>query len=200
MSPMMRTVLGFVAAGMLAASVWAQEAADIQRLFEAGRDQQVVDGVRTGTEPAVVYLAAQSYERLGNPARALELYQTLSRRSATDAWRFIGLSARALLENRRADAVTAARQAVGLAANLAAAHYQLGITLSGVQNWSGAAEAFDRASLLNPTLAYAHYYRGFALYETGRYDLAAAAFVRFLTLAPRAPERADVQQILDMLD
>jgi tetratricopeptide (TPR) repeat protein len=197
---MMRKALGFVAASMVAAAVSAQNAADIQRLFETGRDRQVVDAVRTGAEPAVIYLAAQSYQRLGNPARALNLYQTLSRRSEKDAWRFIGLSARALLENRHAEAVTSARQAVGLAADLAAAHYQLGITLSGVQNWSAAAEAFDRASLLNPTLAYAHYYRGFALYETGRYDLAASAFVRFLTLAPLAPERADVQQILDMLD
>jgi hypothetical protein len=87
-APMMRRALGFVAAGLLAASVRAQDAADVQRLFESGRDQQVVDGVRTGSEPAVVYLAAQSYERLGNPARALELYQTLSRRSAKDAWRW----------------------------------------------------------------------------------------------------------------
>jgi tetratricopeptide (TPR) repeat protein len=156
--------------------------------------------VRTGAEPEAIYLAAQSYERLGNAARALQLYQTLSNRSAKDAWHFIGLSARALLENRRAEAVTSARQAVGLAANLAAAHYQLGITLSKSQNWPGAAEAFDRASLLNPTLAYAQYYKGFAYYETGRYDLAASAFERFVTLAPLAAERADVQQIIDMLD
>src|SRR5258706_3812157 len=95
---MRRHVLQFITAGLLAAaSVRAQDAADIQRLFEAGRDQQVIAGVRTGAEPAVLYLAAQSAERIGNPARALDFYQTLSKRSAKDVWRFIGLSAPALL-------------------------------------------------------------------------------------------------------
>ena len=53
-----------------------------------------------------------------------------------------------------------------------------------------------RASTLAPTFAHAQYYAGLSHYRANRPDLMAARFERFLKLAPDAPERPEVQQIM----
>ena len=50
-----------------------------------------------------------------------------------------------------------------------------------------------------PRFAYAHYYAGLSHYRVGRTDKMAAAFEHFLTLAPKAPERPQVESIMRTL-
>jgi tetratricopeptide (TPR) repeat protein len=64
------------------------------------------------------------------------------------------------------------------------------------QDWRGAAEAFDRAGALSPGHAYAHYYGGLMHYRANRPDRMAIHFEQFLKLAPDAPERPEVTQIM----
>ena len=49
---------------------------------------------------------------------------------------------------------------------------------------------------LDPSFAHAYYYAGLSRYRANRPDLMAARFERFLKLAPDAPERTEVQQIM----
>jgi len=59
-----------------------------------------------------------------------------------------------------------------------------------------AAAEFDAAAMLNPTNAYAHYYGGLMHYRANRPDRMAIHFEQFLKLAPDAPERPEVTQIM----
>jgi tetratricopeptide (TPR) repeat protein len=93
-------------------------------------------------------------------------------------------------------ALESANRAVSIASNMPEAHYQLGLVLAKLQRWREAAAAFDRASELNPSLAYAHYYGGLMHYRANRPDRMAIHFEQFLKLAPEAPERPEVNQIM----
>ena len=64
------------------------------------------------------------------------------------------------------------------------------------QDWNEGAAAFDRAAELNPSMAYAHYYGGLMHYRANRPDRMANHFEQFLKLAPNAPERPEVLQIM----
>ena len=64
------------------------------------------------------------------------------------------------------------------------------------QDWKDAAAAFDRAAELAPGNAYAHYYGGLMHYRARRPDRMAIHFEQFLKLAPDAPERPEVLQIM----
>ena len=174
----------------------AQDRAAAQRAFEAGQYQQVVDAAGTGPEPAVLFLGALSAQKLNAADRANAFFDQLVQRPANDAWHFVGLSAKQLLAGDDEAALNSANQATGADANLAEASYVLGLVLFKRQDWGGAAAAFDRASMLQPTFAHAQYYAGLSHYRANRPDLMAARFERFLKLAPDAPERPEVQQIM----
>lgn len=178
------------------ATVFAQDRAEVQKLFEAGQYQQVVDATRGGDDPAVLYTAAQSHQKLGAVDQAVELYGRLADRSENDPWRLIGSSARQLAQNDADGALQSANQAVASAPDLAEAHYQLGLVLAKLQRWREASAAFDRAAELNPSMAYAHYYGGLMHYRANRPDRMANHFEQFLKLAPEAPERPEVTQIM----
>ena len=64
------------------------------------------------------------------------------------------------------------------------------------QAWAEAAAEFDRAAELNPAHAYAHYYGGIMHNRANRTDQMAVHFEQFLALAPQAPERPEVLQIM----
>jgi tetratricopeptide (TPR) repeat protein len=174
----------------------AQDAAQVRKLYEAGRYQQAVETAGEASAPDVLYTAAQSHQKLGATDQAREAYAQLAARSEGDAWHFIGLSGGQLLNGDTDAAQDSARQAVDLAGQLPEAHYQLGLVLAKREDWRGAAEAFDRAAQLNPGLAYAHYYGGLMQYRAGRPDRMANEFESFLKLAPEAPERPEVLQIM----
>jgi tetratricopeptide (TPR) repeat protein len=183
-----------LAFGLLPALALAQDAAEVRKMYEAGRYQQVVERSGDGSSPAVVYTAAQSHQKLGANDQAREAYGQLAGRDG--AWRFIGMSGQQLLDGNTDGAVESARQAVANDGGLAEAHFQLGLALAKREDWGGAADAFDRAVELNPSLAYGHYYGGLMHYRAGRPARMANAFERFLQLAPEAPERPEVLQIM----
>jgi tetratricopeptide (TPR) repeat protein len=174
----------------------AQDATSVRKMYEAGRYQQVVESSSEAAAPGVVYTAAQSYQKLGANDQARDAYGQLANRSEGDPWHFIGVSGQQLLDGQTDAAAESARQAVGMAGDLPEAHYQLGLVLAKQEDWRGAAEAFDRAAQLNPGMAYAHYYGGLMQYRAGRPDRMAIEFESFLKLAPEAPERPEVLQIM----
>ena len=67
---------------------------------------------------------------------------------------------------------------------------------SGRGRFDEALPLFRRAAELNPSLAYAHYYGGLMHYRAKQPDRMATRFERFLQLAPDAPERPEVLQIM----
>ena len=174
----------------------AQDAAEVRRLSEAGQYQQVVEAAGGAESPALLYTAGQSHQKLGAAEQARETYAQLVARSEDDAWHFIGLSAQQLLDNETDAALVSARQAVALGGRLAEAHFQLGLVLARQEDWRAAADAFDRAADINAAFAYAHYYGGLMHYRAGRPDRMAIHFEQFLKLAPDAPERPEVMQIM----
>ncbi len=185
-----------LAFGLALSDTEGQDAAEVRRLFEAGRFQQVVESAGSDAAPAVVYTAAQSHQKLGATGEARAAYEQLATRAEDDPWHFIGLSGQQLLDEQTGPALESAQQAVSLAPRLADAHYQLGLVHAKREDWRAAAEAFDRATELNPSVAYAHYYGGLMHYRAGRPDRMANHFEQFLKLAPEAPERPEVMQIM----
>jgi len=175
---------------------FAQDPAEVRRLFEAGRFQQVVETAGSESSPEVLFTIAQSHQKLGAADQARDIYSQLAGRPEGDAWHYVGDSARKLLDNDVEGALEAARHAVDHGGEMAEAHYQLGLVLAKRQEWREAADAFDRAAQLNPSLAYAHYYGGLMHYRASRTDRMAIHFEQFLKLAPEAPERPEVLQIM----
>jgi len=192
---MKKTTLTFVLT-FTASAVFAQNASQVQKLFEAGEYQRVVDAAQPDGDPAVLYTAAQSHQKLGENDQALQTYGALASRDEGDVWHFIGLSAQQLMQDDTEGAVASARQAVAMNGGTAEAHYQLGLVLAKRQEWQAAATEFDRVTEINPSNAYAHYYGGLMHYRASRPDRMANHFEQFLKLAPDAPERPEVTQIM----
>ena len=177
----------------------AQDPAEIQRLFEAGKYQQVVDSTTPAAAPDVLYTTAQSQQKLGALDQAAQTFGRLAERPEGDPWHFIGLSGRQLVEGNIDAAVASARQAAAMAPSLPYTQFQLGLALARAQQWAEAATAFDMAGQLQPNNAYAHYYGGMMYYRANRVDQMAVHFETFLKLAPEAPERPEVMSIMRTL-
>jgi tetratricopeptide (TPR) repeat protein len=185
-----------LAFAFLPALASAQDVSEVRKLFEAGQYQRVVEAASPDATPDVIYTAAQSQQKLGANDQAGELYAQLASRGEDDVWHFIGLSGQQLVGDDVEGALASARRAVSIDGSLAEAHYQLGLVLAKRQSWSEAAAAFDKAADLNPANAYAHYYGGLMHYRANRPDRMANHFEQFLKLAPEAPERPEVLQIM----
>lgn len=181
---------------MTAPVAFAQNASQVQKLFEAGQYQRVVESAQPDGDPAVLYAAAQSHQKLGETDRAVETYGALASRDAGNAWHYIGLSGQQLLADDLNAAVESARRAVEIAPDMAEAHYQLGLVLAKREEWAPAATEFDKVTELSPSNAYAYYYGGLMHYRANRPDQMAIHFDRFLKLAPDAPERPEVMSIM----
>ena len=65
--------------------------------------------------------------------------------------------------------------------------------------YAAAAATLDRCIAADPTRAYAYYQAGIAYRQIDRVDLMADRFETFVRLAPDAPERAQVQSVLQGL-
>ena len=84
-----------------------QQRQDVERLFEAGRFQEVIAvAAAPDIQPAVVYMAAQSYlKSSATPTpqqlqQAAQTFQRLEAQPAGDPWHFIGMSGRQLVQNQ----------------------------------------------------------------------------------------------------
>ncbi len=165
--------------------------------FEAGRHTDVAAIVPTdSSEPGLVFLIAQSHDRLGQPAQARAAYDRLIARPQTDPWHFVGRSAVSLATGQQTQAVTAAERAVALGPRIAEMHFQLGLAQAERRDYANAAPAFEAAIAIDPMPAYPHYYAGLSYYQAKRIDLMAEFFEAFLRLAPEAPERTQVESIM----
>lgn len=179
----------------------AQMLTDARRLYDAGKYREAIDAVSSAsregsTEARLLYLVAQSHERLNDAEGARRAYEQLANRGDDDPWRFVGRSALSLKQQHLADALAAANDAVTRGPSVPEAHYQLGLVHSFRDDFAKAAAAFDRATQLDPAFAYAHYYAGLSYYKIKRIDLMASHFEGFLKLAPEAPERPEVESIM----
>jgi tetratricopeptide (TPR) repeat protein len=174
----------------------AQDDTAVRQLFEGGQYQQVIEATADAAEPEALYVAAQSRQKLGARGEARETYGQLAARPEADVWHFIGLSGQHLVDDQTDPALAAAQQAAAIDGNLSAAQYQVGLVLAKRRDWAAAAGAFDRAAELNQSHAYAYYYGGLMHYQSGRPDRMAIQFEQFLKLAPDAPERPEVLQIM----
>jgi tetratricopeptide (TPR) repeat protein len=175
----------------------AQSLADVRTLYDAGQYQQAIGTAGASQDPQVVFVIAQSHQKLRQPDQARGVYERLAARS--DAWQAIGRSAVAVLSSNADGAVQAADQAVARGGSIAEAHFQRGLALSAKQDLAEAAAAFQKATELDPNWASAHYYAGIAFSKAKRADLTAEHFQTFMKLAPQAPERGEVQSILRTL-
>ena len=192
----MKKTLFVVVLTMTAPVAFAQNASQVQKLFEAGQYQRVVESAQPDCDPAVLYAAAQSHQKLGETDRAVETYGALASRDEGDAWHHVGLSGQQLLGEDLNAALNSARRAVEIAPDMAEAHYQLGLVLAKREEWAPAATEFDKVTELSPSNAYAYYYGGLMHYRANRPDQMAIHFDRFLKLAPDAPERPEVMSIM----
>jgi len=185
-----------VALTLMAPAAFAQSASQVQKLFEAGQYQRVVESAQPDGDPAVLYAAAQSHQKLGETDRAVETYGALANRAEGDAWHYIGLSGQQLLGDDQNAALESARRAVEIAPDTSESHYQLGLVLAKREEWTEAATEFDKVAELSPSNAYAYYYGGLMHYRANRPDQMAIHFERFLKLAADAPERPEVMSIM----
>jgi tetratricopeptide (TPR) repeat protein len=176
----------------------AQEQPTPRQLFESGKYQAVIDTVkaRGDAPPDQIYLRALAHRKLNQTDAAKEAFGALAPGADDSAWRQVGKSGAALADGNLDEAEAAARKAVELDANLAAARYQLGLVASARNTQPQAAEAFAKAAELDPQMAYAHYEAGMAYYKAKRVDRMAVHFENFLKLAPNAPERPAVLSIM----
>ena len=189
-------ILMLLSVMLIPALASAQGTDEVRRMFEAGHYQQVVEAAAPDAEPSVLFTAAQSQLKLGASDQAREVYRILAERPDSDAWHFIGVSGQQLIDDQADAAAESAELAIGIDDGLPEAHYQRGLALAKKQDWRNAAAEFDRVSELNPSHAYAHYYGGLMHYRAGRADRMAIHFEQFLKLAPDAPERPEVLQIM----
>jgi tetratricopeptide (TPR) repeat protein len=191
----MKKTLLTVVIGVLPLTATAQDPATLQRMFEAGQLREVAGAGTAEAAPAALYLAGLSHQKLGERDQALAAYGRLAA-SGNPVWQAIGASAQQLLQGQLDTALQRADAAVAAGGSVPEAHYQRGLVLANRQAWSEAAAAFDRAAELSPSMAYAHYNAGLAHYRANRPDQMAVRFEQFLKLAPKAPERPEVQQIM----
>lgn len=185
----------------------AQDVGPLRKLFDAGKYQEIAAALPAEPSPQALFIAAQSQLKLGSRPEALRAYRRLVALPESDAWHFIGIAGEQLIINdettnerewrmRLEAAIESAQRGAQMRPDLLEAHYQLGLMYAHRSNWPDAADAFDRASALNPAHAYAHYHAGSAAYHASRGDKAVAHLEAFLKLAPEAPERPEVMQIL----
>jgi len=196
---MFTLALASVLAISLAANALGAVQADVQKLFEAGQYEQLIQLVRDRESPAPedLYLAGYAASKLDPPDldAAREFFARFEGEES-DPWTFIARSAAATLDHNGGAAAEVANQAATRAPQSLYAQYQLGLALAEKKDMGGAAQAFDRAIAVDPNFAYAHYYGGMAYYQIKRVDRMANAFERFLKLAPEAPERPAIESLM----
>ena len=179
-------------------AVGAQEATP-QKLFESGKYQAAADKVKSRPDapPDQIYVRALAHRKLNQIGDARQAFAALA--AAPGAWKEIGASGSALVDGNLEAAEQAAKRAVAADARLAQARYQLGLVESARNDQAQAADAFAKATELDPQMAYAHYEAGMAFYKIKRVDRMAGYFENFLKLAPDAPERPAVQSIMQTI-
>jgi tetratricopeptide (TPR) repeat protein len=186
---------------MVVALPVASQAQSAQQLFESGRYQDVVNqiGGRPNAGPDDLFLLARANLKLGRTDAARTAYTRMQTGAPNNVWRLVGNSGVAETSGNTAAAVDNARKAVAAAPGNFAAQFQLGLALGAARDFAGSATAFEQAAKINPSFAYAHYYAGMSRYSARQIDRMAGHFETFVKLAPMAPERPAVENIMRSL-
>jgi tetratricopeptide (TPR) repeat protein len=168
----------------------------IQGLYESGRYAEVVGRVTAAAavDPEALWLAAHSHLRLGQRDQAVRAFQDLATSSSSPAWKATADLAVAGIDGS-ADAIARAQQTASSFPDWFV-QYELGLAHATRGDFAAAAQAFERAIEGRARFAYAYYQAGLAYDRLGRADLMTARFDTFVRLAPEAPERTGVEQIL----
>jgi tetratricopeptide (TPR) repeat protein len=174
----------------------AEQRPEIQRLFQSGDYEQVVEAAQDA-DPASTYLAAQALLKLDRTDQAVSTFARLG--ASGPAWRLIAESGEALAANDARRAVDLARKATEADGDNPFAFYQLGLAASKAGDWGTAGTALTGAIVRKPDFAYAHYYGALVHQRQRQLPQAAEHFEAFLRLAPEAPERQAVQAIMRSL-
>jgi tetratricopeptide (TPR) repeat protein len=178
---------------------------DVVALYERGAYDEVADAVTRQqeagvTNPEALYIAGLSYEGLKKSGPATAAYTALVEATPdTDAWHWVGASARALAAGDIGAATEAATRAVQLDPGNKFGHYQRGMALSHQKVYQPAADEFVSLLEIDGGFAYGHYYAALSYYQLRSLVAATNHFERFLELAPDAPERVQVEGILAAL-
>ncbi|MGH9387151.1 MAG: tetratricopeptide repeat protein [Vicinamibacterales bacterium] len=178
------------------AAAGGEQRPQVQKLLQSGSYEEAVQAAEGG-DPASVYLAAQALMRMEQGDRASAEFGKLA--AMDGAWKLIGESGQAFVSGDAGRAVDAARRATEIAGDNPFTHYQLGLAASKSGDFATASSALSRAAELKSDFAYAHYYAGLAYQRQRQLPKAAQHFDAFLKLAPDAPERSAVQQIMRTL-
>ena len=188
----------FTVAALAPAPQPAQQELTPRKLFESGKYQEAIDGVKAQADAPKdqIYLRALAHRKLNQNDEAKDVFNTLAAAGDESAWHSIGESGVALVDGNLDAASVAAKKAVELDGNSPQAQYQLGLVESARNSQPAAAAAFAKAAELDPQMAYAHYEAGMAFYKTKKIDRMAVYFENFLKLAPNAPEAPAVKSIM----
>jgi len=174
----------------------AEQKPEVQRLFQSGNYEQVVEASRDA-DPASTFLAAQALLKLNRMDAVNAEFARL--RGNGPAWSLVGESGEALAANDAGRAIELARKATETDGDNPFAFYQLGLSASKANDWGTANAAFARSLALKPDFAYAHYYAALVAQKQRQLPKSAEHFEAFLRLAPEAPERQAVQAIMRSL-
>ena len=117
----------------------AQDADEVQKFFEAGQYQRVLEAAQPDSDPSILYTAAQSHQRLNESDQAMNTYGQLAGRDESDPWHFVGMSGQQLMQDNVDEAEASARRAVEMDGGLPAGHFQLGLVLAKRQQFAPAA-------------------------------------------------------------
>jgi tetratricopeptide (TPR) repeat protein len=174
----------------------AEQKPEVQRLFQSGSYEEVVEASRDG-DPASTFLAAQALLKLNRMDGVAAEFARL--KGSGPAWSLVGESGEALAANDAGRAIELARKATETDGDNPFAFYQLGLAASKASDWGTASAGFNRTIALKPDFAYAHYYAALAAQRQRQLPKAGEHFEAFLRLAPDAPERQAVQAIMRSL-
>jgi tetratricopeptide (TPR) repeat protein len=145
--------------------------------------------------PDELWFVAQSHLRLGHRDEATMQFSMLRDTAGPGAFAAAVEIALALM-NGSAETIDSARNAAAAFPTDPYVQYELGVAHAARNDFPAAARAFDTCADAAPRFAYAYYQAGLMYDRLNRADLTVARFESFLRVAPQAPERPQVESIL----
>ncbi len=104
-----------------------------------------------------------------------------------------------ILNKEYAAALTQINKAFSLDSRNAEAFFQKGNLQAYQKQWNAAITSYKESLAVQPNHAYAHYFIGLAYNQINKKDLTIDHFLKFLQLAPNAPEAEQVRRLLNQL-
>jgi len=147
----------------------------------------------------ILYYRGVSRLQLGDAGGALADFNATLARKPDYALGRVGLAQVRIKEANYVEADKEIAAALAVDAACAEAYFQRGVVQGYLKNTDAAIAAFTKSLEIDALHAYAHYYLGLAYNQVRRKDLTIVHLEKFLTLAPLAPEAAQVRNLLGML-